>query len=68
MLGVNIALDLWWIPRYGIAGAAVATSLAYIAGCLITLGIFQSFSKTSWRNLFIPTWEDFNLLYSRLKR
>ncbi len=68
MLGVNIALDLWWIPRYGIAGAAVATSVAYIAGCLITLGIFLSFSKTSWRNLFIPTREDFNLLYSRLKR
>jgi O-antigen/teichoic acid export membrane protein len=68
MLGVNIALDLWWIPRYGIAGAAVATSAAYIAGCLITLGIFQSFSKASWRDLFIPTREDINLLLFRLKR
>lgn len=68
MLVVNIALDLWWIPRYGITGAAAATSVAYITGCLITLGIFQSFSKASWRDLFIPTREDFRLMLSRLHR
>ncbi len=28
-LVVNIALNLWWIPRYGIVGAAAASSAAY---------------------------------------
>lgn len=40
-LGVNVLLNLWWIPRYGIAGAAAASSAAYalmLAASLVHLG------------------------------
>jgi len=66
MLLVNVALDLWWIPRYGVNGAAAATSFAYIAGCLITLGIFLHFSDATWRDLLILRREDLRLLRRRL--
>ena len=33
---VNILLNLWWIPRWGMQGAAVSTFLAYL-GCLLLL-------------------------------
>lgn len=62
MLVVNVGLDLWWIPRYGILGAAAATSIAYVAGCLITLGIFIRLSGVSWKDLALLKREDWKLL------
>ena len=68
MLVVNIALDLWWIPKYGIQGAAAATSIAYVGGCLITLLIFLHFSHATWKDLVILRREDFKLLLGRLRK
>lgn len=31
---VNVVLNLWWIPRFGLQGAAYATLAAYVAGLL----------------------------------
>ena len=37
----NIALNIWWIPRYGILGAAMATGLSYVVLYGSTLLISQ---------------------------
>src|SRR4029077_14423459 len=39
-LGVNVALNLILIPRYGISGAAVSTAVSYTLAALLLLFIF----------------------------
>lgn len=34
---VNLTLDIWWIPRYGIVGAAAATAVAFFAWNVFTI-------------------------------
>lgn len=36
-LATNIALNLWWIPRWGIIGAAIASSVSYSLATLLFL-------------------------------
>ncbi|MBN2200692.1 oligosaccharide flippase family protein [bacterium] len=38
-LAVNVGLNLWWIPRYGITGAAVSTFLSFAAYLGATLAL-----------------------------
>lgn len=38
----NVVLDLWLIPRFGIAGSAVATVVAYSASAVLVLLFVQS--------------------------
>jgi O-antigen/teichoic acid export membrane protein len=40
-LAVNVLLDLWWIPRFGILGAAAATSLAFFIWNAFTIYISE---------------------------
>jgi O-antigen/teichoic acid export membrane protein len=68
MLVLNIGLNLLWIPRYGISGAAAATSVAYVSGCLITAGIYLRLSGVSWLDLILLRREDFERILLYLKR
>jgi O-antigen/teichoic acid export membrane protein len=34
---LNVALTFWWVERYGIIGAAMATCLAYILGNILII-------------------------------
>lgn len=43
---VNVSLNYWWIPRYGIVGAAWASSVSYGVIFLQRLGLYIYFSKT----------------------
>lgn len=43
---VNVALDLWWIPQYGAAGAAWATCISRVL-MAIALGAYVYFSRTT---------------------
>ncbi len=36
---VNLSLNLWMIPRYGINGAALASVLAYVVSIVLTIGV-----------------------------
>ncbi len=36
---VNIVLNVWWIPRYGIMGAAYATLAAYLVALALSWGL-----------------------------
>jgi len=50
---VNIGANLWWIPLYGINGAAWATSLSYTLSLIIKLFLFQHLAGLPW---WRPIW------------
>lgn len=52
--GVNLLLNLWWIPDWGILGAGLASSVAYLLATLVMLWHFCQLSGVSWwRTLFL---------------
>lgn len=57
-LAVNIALCLWWIPRFGIVGAAWASTVAYALGAGIMIVRFQRLTRLRWVDLLIPRLTD----------
>lgn len=71
-LGVNIPLNLWLIPRWGISGAAFASSVAYIIGTLVVIAAFIKISGKSWGEILIIKKIDFqdykNILYKIRKK
>jgi O-antigen/teichoic acid export membrane protein len=55
---VNVVLNVMWIPRYGITGAASATAISYAISFGLGLGIFCRLSgQTVWQVL-VPTKND----------
>jgi len=55
---VTIILDLLLIPKFGIAGAAMASSAAYATAALITLFLYISAAGVRFRELLLPRYED----------
>jgi len=51
----TLGLDLFLIPRMGIQGAALASSLAYLAATLYLFIVIQRALKTSWKSLVLPS-------------
>ncbi len=51
-LAVTVALDLLLIPRFGIAGAAVASSVAYLAATLRLVAAFRRETGLGWTHVF----------------
>ncbi|MCQ1536897.1 flippase [Methanosarcina sp. KYL-1] len=45
---VNVLANIVLIPRFGIKGAAIATSIAYILGAITKLWIYSYVSKNEW--------------------
>jgi O-antigen/teichoic acid export membrane protein len=54
-LAATISLDLILIPRFDIVGAAIASSVSYILSATITVAFFVKETKTSLRDLLLPT-------------
>ncbi len=44
-LVVNVLLDLWWIPRFGIVGAAAASTVAYLAMVALVARAFLAIDR-----------------------
>jgi O-antigen/teichoic acid export membrane protein len=65
-LGVNLLLNLWWIPRYGPSGAAAASSVAYSLVAVLLIGRFRLEPGFSWIRLLRPREEDLRLLLDLL--
>jgi len=64
-LVITVLLDLVLIPRFGIEGAAAASSIIYTIGSAVALAIFCRESGNSvWRSLVVQP-EDFRL-YTKL--
>ena len=71
-LVVNIPLNLWLIPKWGISGAAFASSTAYITATLMVMVAFVKISNTSWVTILLFNRYDFqdykNLLIKLRKK
>jgi O-antigen/teichoic acid export membrane protein len=52
-LALNIPLNLYLIPKWGISGAAFASSTAYIAANLVVITAFVKTSKKAWFDILI---------------
>lgn len=57
-LALTLLLDLTLIPRYGFAGAAIASSVAYTATMAVNMTWIVLNSNLSVRSLLVPTWAD----------
>ncbi len=64
-LCVNIALNFLLIPRWGIFGAALASSISYLGYGIFYLALFLGREKFSWRDLFAIDGEDIKALWKK---
>ena len=65
---INILLNILWIPRYGIYGAAWASAITYPVGT-IALGIaYARCCNITLKSVFVPRLEDLDPVTQRLKR
>ena len=58
-LAVNIPLNLWLIPKWGIAGAAFASSVAYIIATIVVIIAFVKISGKLWTDILLIKKQDF---------
>ncbi len=54
----NAALNMWWIPLWGISGAALASSVSYALEALIVLTWTVRLAKANLIQGLIPGWSD----------
>lgn len=69
-LGINVPLNLYFIPKWGISGAAFASSVAYIVATFIIIIAFIKISKKSWVEILLIKKQDFQYyknLFSKIK-
>ncbi|MEO8570960.1 MAG: polysaccharide biosynthesis C-terminal domain-containing protein [Chloroflexota bacterium] len=52
-LAVNVAINLVLIPRFGIVGAAAASSISYVVTALMTLVVFHRLSGRGWAETLV---------------
>lgn len=64
---LQIALNLAWIPGFGAAGAAWATTISYGVTLAVRLWMYMKLSGNSWATVILPQSSDW-LLYQQLAR
>ncbi len=64
--GVNVGLNFWLIPRYGIAGAAIASVASYGLEALILVVAFVRSTGLGVRELLVIRRSDFEAYRSRI--
>ncbi|MFA6190590.1 MAG: flippase [Candidatus Staskawiczbacteria bacterium] len=55
---LNIILNLFWIPKWGINGAALATTVSYTVMFLVTIAIYIKVSGNKTRDIILIKKED----------
>jgi O-antigen/teichoic acid export membrane protein len=55
---VTVGLDILLIPIYDIAGAAIASTIAYLLGSFLSVFWFSRQSKIRWHQIIVPTGRD----------
>ncbi|MBI4775732.1 MAG: flippase [Deltaproteobacteria bacterium] len=61
-VGINLAANLVLIPKMGINGAALATTLAYTCDAAAKVAVFSHLNRSRWWELFVPGRDDRHLL------
>lgn len=64
-LAVNIPLSIFLIPKWGISGAAFASTVAYTLVTVIVIIVFTKISQKSWSEVLLIKTKDF-LDYRRI--
>lgn len=59
----NIALNVLWIPRFGIIGAAWASTVSYTISFLIALFLYCRLSGNRWTKVLLPQRGDWALYW-----
>lgn len=67
-LVATIALDLLLIPRFGIAGAAVASSISYTLTALVVASIFRRTTGLSWSDVLLVNVDDWHYMLDLVMR
>jgi len=67
-LALNVALNWIWIPRYGIVGAALASTVSYGTVALFVVAAFLRISGSRLRDAFLLRREDWGRLTGLLLR
>lgn len=67
-LVVNIILNIIFIPKWGITGAAIASTISYSLSFMITLYFYGKISGNSWLITILPQKEDFQLYKNYLRQ
>lgn len=62
-LVVTIAFDLLLIPRFNIAGAAMASSVSYIFSAILTIRLFIRHTGIPLHTLLLPTSDDLKFTF-----
>ena len=65
-LAVNIPLNLFLIPRMGISGAALASTISYTVAAIVVLVAFLRISGNSWIDTILLKREDLKIYRSAL--
>jgi O-antigen/teichoic acid export membrane protein len=65
---LNVVLNLMWIPRYGIVGASLASSVSYSAVAVVVAVAFLRISHSRVRDAFLLRPEDWKRLSGLLRR
>lgn len=63
---ITIVLDLILIPKMGINGASIATSISYIVSTLVTIYYYIRITKSSLKELFIINKDDIKDIKNRV--
>lgn len=66
-LSANVLLNIVLIPRYGINGAAIATSISYTLNFVILVTAFVRLTGAPLVSLVIPRLDDIRLLMGGLR-
>jgi O-antigen/teichoic acid export membrane protein len=67
VLVINVAANLVLIPRYGIIGGALSTTIAYTANTIATVYLYRKFSDLASWKLFILQRDDMVMLREAAK-
>lgn len=66
-LAVTVALDVSLVPLWGIAGAAVATTVSYVASAAVMAQLFVRHAGLSVQALFLPTATDVRAVLAAIR-
>jgi O-antigen/teichoic acid export membrane protein len=67
-VAVNVAANLWAIPRYGILGAAFASLLSYGVEAIATVVVFRRVTGCGLREVFVAGRDDLRPYLGRVRR
>ena len=67
-LGLNVTLNVILVPRMGILGASLSSTISYTVHTVLMIGLFARVAKLAWYRLLWPTKNDLKDLFEALKR